>query len=409
MIGLQVVIPFLVAGFGMVGAGMVLDIVQHWKVFRDVSEIFILVPSLLGLKGNLEMTLASRMSTQANLGNIELRSELWKMASGNMAILQCQATVVGFLASIAAIVMGWIPDGKFELHDALLLCAGSLTTAAIASAILGAIMIFIVVLSRRCNINPDNVATPIAASLGDLITLSLLASICTGIYSVQVTQVWLAPFIIALFLLLLPLWIYISHRNIYTKDVLYNGWVPVISAMVISSVGGLILDATVVVFDGLAVYQPVINGVGGNLVAVQASKLSTALHKVSQPGVVPVGVFSGCPTPLSTFCVNDLSSRTARVLLLLVVPGQLLFVFVINYMKAGHTSLTPAFVILYLTAALLQVLILLYVANWMVHYMWRKKLDPDHAAIPYLTAIGDLVGTALLAATFFLLATFGKE
>ena len=37
---------------------------QHTDVFVQVSEIFILVPSLLGLKGNLEMTLASRLSTQ---------------------------------------------------------------------------------------------------------------------------------------------------------------------------------------------------------------------------------------------------------------------------------------------------------------------------------------------------------
>ena len=36
---------------------------QHWAVFKEVSEVFILVPALLGLKGNLEMTLASRMST----------------------------------------------------------------------------------------------------------------------------------------------------------------------------------------------------------------------------------------------------------------------------------------------------------------------------------------------------------
>ena len=51
------------AGFGMVGAGIVLDIVQHWNVFKEINELFILVPALLGLKGNLEMTLASRLST----------------------------------------------------------------------------------------------------------------------------------------------------------------------------------------------------------------------------------------------------------------------------------------------------------------------------------------------------------
>ena len=36
----------------MVGAGVVLDYVQHWKVFDVVDELFILVPSLLGLKGS---------------------------------------------------------------------------------------------------------------------------------------------------------------------------------------------------------------------------------------------------------------------------------------------------------------------------------------------------------------------
>lgn len=55
------------------GAGLVLDRVQHWEVFSKISEIFILVPALLGLKGNLEMTLASRLSTQANLGHLDTK------------------------------------------------------------------------------------------------------------------------------------------------------------------------------------------------------------------------------------------------------------------------------------------------------------------------------------------------
>jgi solute carrier family 41 len=40
----------------------------------------------------------------------------------------------------------------------------------------------------------------------------------------------------------------------------------------------------VVRFEGIAVFQPVINGVGGNLVAVQASRISTALHRDAQLG-----------------------------------------------------------------------------------------------------------------------------
>ena len=48
--------------------------------------------------------------------------------------------------------------------------------------------------------------------------------------------------------------------------------------MSISSLGGLILDKAVSKFSGIAVFQPLFNGVGGNLVAVQASRISTYLH-----------------------------------------------------------------------------------------------------------------------------------
>lgn len=36
--------------------------------------------------------------------------------------------------------------------------------------------------SRHCSINPDNVATPIAASLGDITSLALLSWISTVLY-----------------------------------------------------------------------------------------------------------------------------------------------------------------------------------------------------------------------------------
>jgi len=49
-------------------------------------------------------------------------------------------------------------------------------------------MVGVVVLSRRYNINPDNVATPIAASLGDLTTISLLAALARGLFFLMDTS-----------------------------------------------------------------------------------------------------------------------------------------------------------------------------------------------------------------------------
>ncbi|XP_045885404.1 solute carrier family 41 member 2-like isoform X2 [Micropterus dolomieu] len=102
-IGLQVVFPFLLAGFGTVAAGMVLDIVQ------------------------------------ANIGQMDTAKDMWKMVMGNLALIQVQATVVGFLASIAAVIFGWIPEGHFRLGHAVLLCASSVATAFIASLLLGVV------------------------------------------------------------------------------------------------------------------------------------------------------------------------------------------------------------------------------------------------------------------------------
>lgn len=51
-----------------------------------------------------------------------------------------------------------------------------MTTAALASLVLGLIMVGVILASRKYHINPDNVATPIAASLGDLVGAFVNAS-----------------------------------------------------------------------------------------------------------------------------------------------------------------------------------------------------------------------------------------
>ncbi|KAM7126157.1 solute carrier family 41 member 3 isoform 11-T12 [Molossus nigricans] len=313
-IGFQVTVPFMFAGLGLSGAGILLNYFQHWAVFVEVKDLLTLVPSLVGLKGNLEMTLASRLATaiskflqpstpcpviylwapagtftqrkmapvwvlQANTGQIDDPREQHRVINSNLALIQVQATVLGLLAAVVALLLGAVSRGELDFAKVELLCASSVITAFLASFALG---------------------------------------------------------------------------------------------------------------------------VGGNLVAIQTSRISTYLHMWSTPGVLPLWMKKFWPNPCSTFCTSEINSMSARVLLCLVIPSHLIF-FSVIYLVEGHSVPNgKTFVVFYLLAGLIQVTILLYLAEVMVRLIWHQALDPDNHCIPYLTGLGDLLGTGLLALCFLI-------
>ncbi len=93
--------------------------------------------------------------------------------------------------------------------------------------------------------------------------------------------------IISIYIALIPLFIYFCYTNEFVKETLHQGWVPIITAMLISSAAGAILDESNVLYSCVAIFQPVVNGVGGNLVAILASRLSTSIHRSSVKGSYP--------------------------------------------------------------------------------------------------------------------------
>lgn len=411
---LQVFPTFLVAGLGMVGAGLVLNKVQEWEVFVEVKEIMIMVPPLIGLKGNLEMTLAARLSTAANIGHMDRRKDAISLIFGNIILVQCQGIVVGFLASLVGMVMGWAPVGKLDYDQGLLMSAAAVVTASLASFTLGSIMVIVIVVARQLNVNPDNIATPIAASLGDVTTLGLLAWIADILYRHLQEGLFTSHIIIGGYSLILPLFLYLAWNNKHTMEVLQTGWTPVIMGMLISTGGGTILDRAMEHFSGITVFAPVMNGAGGNLVAIQASRMTTYLHAAtnSLQGTFPAGEEKICVLPCTVICGSYKRcasadrpaphSKMASILMILLIPGQIIFVYCICMLRSS-ISPTPLFLISYCAASFLQVFILLYLCQVLVYWMWSRGSDPDNAAIPYLTAIGDLLGTGFLTIAFILL------
>lgn len=89
------------------------------------------------------------------------------------------------------------------------------------------------------------------------------------------------------------------------------------------------------------------------------------------------------------------------------IPGQIVFIFVADFINMSTSTIGPFFVLAYMTVSMFQICALLYIAHVIIHMMWKWKIDPDNSAIPYLTALGDLFGSSLLAMAFLFLQSIG--
>lgn len=369
--------------FSLMFSGELLLHLSRWPVFVKVDKLFILVPILLNLKGNLEMNLSLRLSTSANIGELDIRRTRETLIVGNMTLLQVQALIVSAGAGVLAFALGLVADrgaqsvkapavptaaatsstataaaaaaaasatsavpraqwqqsskslfslrslsprkiihqhpqpskdpalrlrnGYFEF---VLVLATSMLSASLSSAILGNFMCALVVVARQTGANPDNIASPLAASLGDLLTLVIVGLL--GSTLVRFEGTILATLIFLALLLACFICFYFTLKNTYVRELLSSGWVPLIIAMFISSGAGLVLDAFVLKYQGFALLSPVLTGLPGACAAILVSRTSTALH--SGKGEIALGRGHGgsddANRPL--FFSFDGSMRSAR-------------------------------------------------------------------------------------------------
>lgn len=366
---------------GLICAGWLLDVIQHWQVFIDISELIILIPILLNLKGNLEMNLASRLSTAANLGLLDQKASRNAFIKGNLGLLQLQSLAVGSVAGLFSFGLGVVVHPTTNnFNEIALMITASMLCAALSSFVLGGFMCGLVLVCRRYRINPDNIACPLASSFGDLVTLVILAAV--SVFLQKYINSPLSVLMLVMLLALIPVWVIYVRKNKYVCEVAKEGWGPVFAAMVIASTAGLVLERYINEFPGMALISPVLNGLTGNIGSIYASRISTSLH-------------AG---------IKENYRETERTLFLVHIPVQTVFLTVIALLGLGHVQWTVMVVMGYWAVALCLVVISLAMARWITHLFWNRGYDPDNYALPILTSLLDVIGTVLLVIGFWALS-----
>ncbi|KAJ2744796.1 hypothetical protein GGI20_002689 [Coemansia sp. BCRC 34301] len=389
---IEVLPALLVSVAGSVFAGYILGRIQNRPAFDKVPALFIMVPVLLNLKSNIELNMSTRLSTQANLGVFERKADGISTMRSNMELLLLQSTVVGACVGLIASVLSLIPSGddgvnlslaEFLAQSAFLLAAG-MGCAVIGSAVIGVLISATVAASHAVGVDPDNIGTPIASSFGDMSTLFIL-SLVSGVLITQISTFWPLAIVVgslALGLLLL----HIVRRNELMAHHIREGWLPLVYAAATSSIAGIIVEKCADRYPGMPALVPVMNGIGGNIGTVFASRLSTSLHRAARANV---------PNAVS----SSEHTLVMLILLLINIPVQLGFLAMHRVVDSSlHVSLW--FVSVYVAATVIHGLIMLLLGRLACTFLWARGYDPDDCVNPFITGTGDMLGTVLLALVF---------
>ncbi|OTF77168.1 solute carrier family 41-like protein [Euroglyphus maynei] len=401
----QMLLPFLIAGIGSVFAGVVLNAVTQWPVFVDIPQISIMVTAFLGLIGNIETTLASRLSTQANLGRMDKWHGIRDIVFGNFMVIQCQASTVGLFAAICSLAISTIREEtrqKLSIDSIILLCSTSVITSIIANTLIASIIIIVILVARRLGINPDNISTPVAASMGDVCTISILAFVSQFLYDIQYgRQIQIT--LMAVCLCVAPVFGVFARRNRWTRSVIYSGWTAILGAVIIEQPGGVVMEKAFQNYKVMSTFQPLVNGIGSNLVGIQTSRMSTFLHASAPKGLLPTSNPTPFVSPWFVFFSKDLHARMARLLMVVLVPAHLFYIAIIFTLQNTfdfNVAITGPFMSVYIIAVVLQLALLLYLAYISVFWAWKHRINPDNSAIPFTSALADVFGNCLMAIAF---------
>lgn len=152
----------------------------------------------------------------------------------SFCFLQVQSGVVGVLASCIALVLSSMSKHHVSASSALVLLCSACVTSFLTALFLGSLTCLLVIMCHRFRVNPDNVAAPLAASLGDVTTLSILALSAQFLFSLSAHGPMLLLIVMFITLLPVPGCCWIAWKSEFTNDVMRSGWAPVILSMTIS-------------------------------------------------------------------------------------------------------------------------------------------------------------------------------
>lgn len=337
------------------------------KIRSTYPGILVILPGMMGLRGNVFSSMASRFSTMLYLGDLEPKIREKKVLR-NIVIAMLLSLIPVTLLWLIAILRG------VRVHSFQILLI-VISSTILVSLLLGYFTAFVTIFSFKRGTDPDSVAAPLVASMGDLLTIPSLIMFILILESFKLAF-WTSNLLLIGLLILL-----VDISKIRRAELLEFKELFIIITLLalLSLISGFTLEKFSHLIQAsiiLGFAYPSLLSSFGNYGSVIAAKTSTRLHLGEidkffslEPFLEILALFA--TTPIIGLLIN-------------------LFGIVVASLTLG-ISVKPIYA-LALTYPFMALFIMLY-SYTISYFLFKKNIDPDNVAIPLISNNSDIFGT----------------
>jgi mgtE-like transporter len=344
-----------------------------------IPGLIILVPAIMGLRGNIGTALGSRMSTSLHLGLVGRSFTFNKFNLSNIgagfSLSLMVSIIIGVLARFACYVFG-LPS--IPLVNLLLI---AVLASAMASMVLIPFTVTLTYFAFNRRLDPDNIVAPIIGMVGDVITVAVVFLAADIVLRVKINAAWS--------LLLLPVMPMILRRipKRYKILTILKQSVPVLFVCTgLGVLAGIYLHWQYEKFylvPGLLILIPQIIAKAGSIGGIFGARFSSGLHlgylRPYRMNAYVTKNFIGAVT---------LAIVIAPIVALITKFGADLF----------RIPIVPFMPLLFINIfAILVITLIVFMLDFVTASLsYKIKIDPSNSVIPFVTSLGDIIGTVVL-------------
>ena len=374
---LQAVPVVILTSIGELFAGSILG-KMHEKLDL-IPGLIILVPAIMGLRGNIGTALGSRLSASLHLGIIRKEFSFNKFnlhnAGAGLTLSFAVSLVIGIVSKLACQIFG-LPS--IPLVNLLLI---AILASLMASFMLIPTTVALTYFAYNRRLDPDNIVAPIIGMIGDVITVFVVFLAADIVLRFKIDDSWA--------LLVLPM-IPMIVRKLPPRYRLIEIFKQSIPVLVICTIFGVIAGVYLhwqyekfFVISGLLILIPQIIAKAGSIGGIFGARFATALH---------LGYIK--PFQINAFVIKNFIGGIALALVISPLVA-LITKFGADLFRIPIVPFIP--LLLINIFAIIIITLIVFVLDFLTASMsYTIRLDPSNSVIPLVTSLGDIIGTVIL-------------